>query len=69
MASQEKQHEVKENENKNEMVNESLNEEELAKKTIALIDEYANIKDIKVGSNVLFVLLLLVNNNIAKNLL
>ncbi|XP_046850821.1 eukaryotic translation initiation factor 4 gamma 3-like isoform X2 [Xenia sp. Carnegie-2017] len=46
-ASQEKQPEVKENENKNEMVNESLSEEELAKKTIALIDEYANIKDIK----------------------
>ncbi|XP_046850819.1 eukaryotic translation initiation factor 4 gamma 3-like isoform X3 [Xenia sp. Carnegie-2017] len=47
LSSQEKQPEVKENENKNEMVNESLSEEELAKKTIALIDKYANIKDIK----------------------
>ena len=46
-VSQKKQ-EVKEVKETNQPVKETLSEEELMKKTTALIDEYINIQDLKV---------------------
>ena len=47
LATQEKQ-EVKEIKETKQPVKEALSEEELMKKTTALIDEYINIQDLKV---------------------